>query len=947
MGIRRRRKKLTSLLANIDRGVRSATLRQIRKQPTLAPADVTEEQETVSETPPQEGTIVADVAPDQWAKVVGGTYYPPNTTGGLGQVELFINQNLELSEKNTLYVSGTEIEWSGAVKGVTYSGSFRPNTSATSQQRLVLKYGTPDWTGRAASTKPNYVDPPFPTGTVASIVYTVTNKSEIPSSVPISFNFRRRVTSYSATTTTGTMVFAANHHFVVGHILDISDLPAPFRDIDGIIKVSAVPSANSVSFTFSKPLDSAITATTPGIPSYANAVVSKFTAVGSQWIGTASTPNKVFVWDGLRWTGYSDALESGLITNDGVAPAAPTNLSLSSYGYAKEGVVKKESRSAIIVNWTAPTENAAGGSLNDLVGYRIWISTNSENGPWITKINFGLETEQTILDLVPDVIHYIAVIAYDSLGLDSNKLTGEIVTTLAALSVEKPSLPILSPPRLGTVTIKWDGEDVNGALTPLTLLDRVEVHASQDAGFTPSESTLIGEIKLPNSVYVASDLEYNKDYYFKFVSVDINARSTDPSGEVSARVTPLVDADLIAAKLNSELSIWPFAPRAVIPGALAAGAINASDVFGNGVIPTNAIAAGAIGANQIAANTITAGQIAANTITSAQIAALSIESNNIKANAITTDKIDAGAITTEKISSDYIYAGTLDADKITVGTMSGSRISGGVIIGTTLQTAASGRRVEIGGTSSKFFDTTGTRSGEITSTGSYADESAVISIENVSKSFNPFGGNFVGPSAWVRVGVNSVSIRAGAAPLSISDGGLTVTGGGTTVGNLFATGITTGGFSTAGISLTGTMTAPNLGDATTQTANMRRNQGGAGAVVVTNQSSIRFKKDVVDLVSIEELSPKKLLELPVRAFRYRDDYQIISTDPRFGKLMPGFIAEEVLDIYPIGVDYEDESEDGQERKVESWNERIIVPGMLALIQELYQRIEILESERTQ
>lgn len=163
-----------------------------------------------------------------------------------------------------------------------------------------------------------------------------------------------------------------------------------------------------------------------------------------------------------------------------------------------------------------------------------------------------------------------------------------------------------------------------------------------------------------------------------------------------------------------------------------------------------------------------------------------------------------------------------------------------------------------------------------------------------------------GPSAEVRVG--------------------TAGNGGTTIeGSLF---------------LNGRVYAPNLNAASTNIANVRRNQGGgAGEVVVTNQSSIRFKKDVVDLVSVEELNPKKLLDLPVRAFKYKDDYPIAETDSRYGQLIPGFIAEEVDEFYPIGADHED----GESNLVESWNERVILPAMLALIQELYARIEILEN----
>lgn len=101
-------------------------------------------------------------------------------------------------------------------------------------------------------------------------------------------------------------------------------------------------------------------------------------------------------------------------------------------------------------------------------------------------------------------------------------------------------------------------------------------------------------------------------------------------------------------------------------------------------------------------------------------------------------------------------------------------------------------------------------------------------------------------------------------------------------------------------------------------------------------SSIRYKENVTDLVNVEELHPKKLLDLPVRAFTYKPDY-LTPSDDRYQQIFPGFISEEVDAVYPMAVDYEN----GQ---IESWNDRLLLPGMLALIQDLYKEIAILKGE---
>jgi hypothetical protein len=672
MSIRRRRKKLTSLISSLDRDIRSTTLRQVKRQTAPAASDVTEEDETTTTTEPPVGTVIAVDPPDQWAKVIGGYYYPPTRTGGLGQVELFISEDLQLSTLDKMYVSGTEVKWNQTSAGKTYTGSFRPNTSSyesTTTIRVVSQYGNPAWSTRAASTKPTYAA--IPSSVTNSILYTVTNKDTIPSRVTLSF--RGTVASYYATTTTATITFTAAHHFVAGHIVDVSDLGSPMKDVDGIVKITAVPSSTQISYEFTNPLGSSISSTTPSTTSYVNAVVSKYTTIGSSWIDSSVTPNKVWIWDGLRWVGYTDALADGLVTDDMVAPAPPSGLSLTTLGYVEEGVLGKVSKSSVALSWTAPTTNAEGNALNDLAGYRIWYSTTSATGPWIGKQNFGQETSQTIVGLTPEITYYFRVIAFDTTGRDSTGITDSIITEKTAISVQKPSAPTLTA-RLGTIKVQWNGKDYDNADTPLSLLAYVEVHYSTSTGFTPSESTLLGKIYGGPGFVVATDLTYNTDYYFKLVAVDINKRSTDSSAQATAKVVPLVDADLIAAKLNAPLSSWPFAPKAVTAGALADGSLDASTVFGPGVIDRNAIAVDAIGADQIASNAITAGKISAGAVTTAKLDALAVNADKIAANAITADKILAGTITATQLNVDNVAASVVTSTYVTGEVISGTKI---------------------------------------------------------------------------------------------------------------------------------------------------------------------------------------------------------------------------------------------------------------------------------
>lgn len=100
-------------------------------------------------------------------------------------------------------------------------------------------------------------------------------------------------------------------------------------------------------------------------------------------------------------------------------------------------------------------------------------------------------------------------------------------------------------------------------------------------------------------------------------------------------------------------------------------------------------------------------------------------------------------------------------------------------------------------------------------------------------------------------------------------------------------------------------------------------------------SSRRYKHDIEPLG--EELNSEKLLNVPVHQYIYNLDY-LGKEDQRYNAIVPGFIAEEVYDAYPIAADL---SDDGQ---VDDWNHRMIIPPMLDLIQKLWKRINELESK---
>lgn len=109
-------------------------------------------------------------------------------------------------------------------------------------------------------------------------------------------------------------------------------------------------------------------------------------------------------------------------------------------------------------------------------------------------------------------------------------------------------------------------------------------------------------------------------------------------------------------------------------------------------------------------------------------------------------------------------------------------------------------------------------------------------------------------------------------------------------------------------------------------------------VAYESTSSRRYKHDIKPISG--DRDPARLLNLPVVEFVYNDNHPLQYADME-GQTLPGLIAEDVAEIYPAAAIRDAEG------RVESWDERRIIPGMLALIQEQQKRIDKLEAQLAQ
>jgi len=631
MGIRRRRKKLTTLVSRLDSRIKSVELRpfslltesQIKNLIDSGANAVANDSAT---------TTISQLAPNQFIKIQQAWFYPKKLTGQTKDVvEVYTEADLGV------FTGSSFIE----VYGLNGTSSTAIECSG---KYLVKSQDSPPYDTRAAYKQ--------------SVPAEITNVySYIPAGVgPASWSTarqlrsKRAIDSYAATGTSVVVTLNASHQFRTGDIVfvGLGTSDARLEGIDGLFTVQSV-TATTLTYSLPAALEEIIPSTVPTELSYIYPVIHEYIAVGSTWAD--SSTNKVNYWDGIRWVDYSSVADP---VRDGDPPAPPTNLQVTSEGVPR--AVGSTGLATVTLDWNAPTQTAAGAPLNDLVGHIIrWreslLSDWSEKAllnPLVSKYTF---TDVEAL-FSQGRTYYFQVVAVDSGVQRSLPATATHSTSEVSASLYPPTAPQISS-RLGVLTATWNGfVDTDPLSIPPGDTVFLKVHRSIVSNFTPSDSTLVSTISaVAGNFATFSDLTYETPYYFKFVLVNSSGKHSDPSGQSVSQVTPLVDTDLLVGNV---LNSWAFDGNLISAGALADGSLNASNLFGPNVISQGSVAFDAIGANQIAAGSIIAGKIGTDAVTANTVAAGAISAGKIAANSILASKIRAGSLDAIEITGSNI-----------------------------------------------------------------------------------------------------------------------------------------------------------------------------------------------------------------------------------------------------------------------------------------------------
>lgn len=237
---------------------------------------------------------------------------------------------------------------------------------------------------------------------------------------------------------------------------------------------------------------------------------------------------------------------------DTMPPHAPTITGADSLAY-QEGI---DRWAAVYIDWDPVTTNADLTAANDVAGYRVqWRPVASMADAWqFGADQAGGDSAGTSFGGVESGIDIrLRVAAYDSSNNESAwsdewELTTETDDTPPPI----PSTPTLTS-RNGVLHVLWDGNGSEGEPMPIDL-DFVEVHVSEESGFTPTALTYYDQLSPGGGVMPIQDLEYGPTWFVRLVAVDKTtpvANRSDPSAQGSGSVAKVVADDIFEGAVGS------------------------------------------------------------------------------------------------------------------------------------------------------------------------------------------------------------------------------------------------------------------------------------------------------------------------------------------------------------------------------------------------------------
>lgn len=341
--------------------------------------------------------------------------------------------------------------------------------------------------------------------------------------------------------------------------------------------------------------------------------------------------------------------------DDGVAPATPGGLAIVSAPFTdNQGNVQAQ----VTATWIAPTLNVDGTLISDLDNYKIeWRQLDVMPGSHTMQVDHSYAL-MSWSPVVPNTTIEVRIAAGDRYGNYSPWSAWVSGTTGTDLTPPpQPTRPTVDN-YLGLLRIQWDGKFVGNAGRPSDFAN-LEVHLSSVSGFvpdpTPGTGTLAGSMFVAGPVF--ANIPYGQTRYAVLVAVDKSGNRSVVSTEAGGTSGQVVSGDVFDGAIGSA----KLADLAVTSAKINLLAVNTAQV-------------GSIDVGRVAAGTLTAQIIMAGTLSTS-------------ASPQTTGGVQINAL--------GIYAwNTSGVQTVGIDTSGNATLTG------KYKTAQSGRRIEMGTSSS-------------------------------------------------------------------------------------------------------------------------------------------------------------------------------------------------------------------------------------------------------
>lgn len=771
MGLRRRRKKLTSVITNVDKRLKAVEFRHVPTR--IKAASITTEEIADGTIPPEDpkdsgatGATASTVAPSEFATLVSAAYSSRIITGSVDRVDIVTTQphGFVVGDKVTVYgVNNSDVDLSG-----TYKVTEVPSTTEFRYTRGL--------TG------------PYPTVIHPVIKYGITSKMATLTEAGLIL----------------TGVGPTGHGFKQGEAITISGVGEPF---DGTFLITDI-SDDHIYYKFATPISASISWTSA--TGYANATVHKYAIVGDTWIDTSVNPSVVKVWSGLAWVSPSE-LPEGVIVNDHMAPKAPTNLRAALRGYySSDGSPRVQAT----LSWDAPTENADGTALSDLGGYKVFHkvveqieettpaadggvdeTTPATDGSLAGTVSYFNETglpvtvnlSTSVGTIYPTSFNIRAGNQYmsgshawtvsgltntDSATISwstspsagSGSITGSINSTtvvknytpgsgdingdIAITGRTQTSDTVITPPENPTPTENQWESDADTIETSTIIRDlpmdsqvmfMVQAYDSSKLNVSTAENVLTISTGKPAQVILSPSKPGvearlgtvtvtwdGQDYagstpppQLDHVDVHVGSTSGFTVGpdNLKGRIEPGIEGYLIIADLAYG-STW-YAKLVFVSktGVATLPSVASDPVTVVSLVNTDMVAntlttwpfqGQVVNLNALADGSVNASKLVANAVTQAAISANAIGADQIIAGAVGAGKIAANAITAGTIAANAITAGNIQANAIEADKIKAGALDAFLITGAQIQTAATGGRIVLNSSGLTAYASNGT-----------------------------------------------------------------------------------------------------------------------------------------------------------------------------------------------------------------------------------------------